>query len=697
MRTYALRRLAIGLPLVLFMSFVVFLVMGWSGNSAFDALAADPSISPQILNLEKRNQGLHRPLVLRYLYWLRGVCFDLRLAPQRRVVADFDMEAKDLPQRHAVAAQAVFEPFEIPAEGAIQVGAEPVALPGLADPAALSRLFNAKRSDAAFLLLEGPAGATVRVHLASRRPEEEGAREAAFEFPCAVPEGSAPDAPGIARAEIFFQAVAGKGVSVGHLTSLRVSSMIEGPLRLREARARVRSYALEEKEGRRMRDAHLRLRFTGTPGERVSLGRLDSPYVGRVLDASEWQVDWEAFDRDRAPPPPALEGLNEDARARERDRARQRAGDRLDFDALEFDAHLDGNEARTLRITFRSLPEGREPWRRDPASAETVETPWEVALSPGDQRCAIPLAALAGRGANLRAVRGLAFGCDRACVLTLDDLRLRQSGSGFRIGRPEFGQSVNKKMGVWTYLLGKMKNTIGLNVMAILLIWSLSIPAGVYAAARAYRPGDKILTLLMYLGQAVPSFFLATLVLFGISLLRDAIPPDGTLGFLRLPLGGRTGLDHDALGFWGRLLDVAHHGVGPVLVMTLGGMAGLQRVMRATMMEEKTKLYVTAARARGVPERSLFFKHALRNAILPFIAGLGSLLPAMIGGSAFIEIIFNYPGMGRAMLEAVQNYDTNVVMASMFLSGILIVAGNLLADLLLAAVDPRISLEGRGA
>ncbi len=696
MRTYVLRRLVIGLPLIFFMSFVVFLVMGWSGNSAFDQLAADPSISPQILNLEKRNQGLHLPLALRYLYWLRGVCFDLRLAPERRIVADFDFEMKDLAQRHDLSAAAVFETFPVPPDTAVRSGAEPVPIPALAEAPALGRLFDAKRSDAVFLRLEAPAGATVRAILASRLPGEE-PREAAFEFPCAVPEGEPEGAAAFARVEIFFDAAAAKGVSIAHLTSLRIASSIDGTLHLREAKARVRSFSLEEEEGRRMRDASLQLHFTGTPSEGVTLGRLDSPYLGRILDASEWKVDWEAFDRERAPPPPSLEGLTDNERDREIDRARQRARDRLGFDAIEFDAQLDGDELRTLRMTFTSLPEGREPWRGGTPDGGKIETDIDVTLSPGHGRYEIPFSSLEERGANLRAITGLAFRCEEACVVTLDDLRLRQAGSGFHVGLPEFGQSVNKKMGVWTYLLGKMMNTIWLNLAALLLVWSLAIPAGVYAAARAYRPADKVMTLTMYLGQAVPSFFLATLVLFGIAALRDAIPPDGALAFLRLPLGNRTGVDHDTLGFWGRTLDIVRHSIGPVLVMTLGGMAGLQRVMRATMMEEKTKLYIVAARAKGVPERSLFFKHALRNAILPFIAGLGSLLPAMLGGSAFIEIIFNYPGMGRAMLEAVQNYDTNVVMASMFLSGILIVVGNLLADLLLAAVDPRISLEARAA
>ncbi|MFW5798345.1 MAG: ABC transporter permease, partial [Planctomycetota bacterium] len=129
------------------------------------------------------------------------------------------------------------------------------------------------------------------------------------------------------------------------------------------------------------------------------------------------------------------------------------------------------------------------------------------------------------------------------------------------------------------------------------------------------------------------------------------------------------------------------------LVLSLGGMAGLQRVMRGTMLETKQQQFITTARAKGLSERVVVLKHALRNAITPFVAGFGSVLPMLIGGSALIEIVFNYPGVGSLMLKAVQGRDLNLVMASTLISGLLLVVGNLVADVLLAIVDPRVSYE----
>jgi peptide/nickel transport system permease protein len=135
------------------------------------------------------------------------------------------------------------------------------------------------------------------------------------------------------------------------------------------------------------------------------------------------------------------------------------------------------------------------------------------------------------------------------------------------------------------------------------------------------------------------------------------------------------------------------HAILPVIVLSMGGMAGLQRVMRGTMLEAQRQQYIVTARAKGVSERVVIFKHALRNAITPFVAGFGSMLPALLGGAALIEIVFNYPGVGQMMLTAVMARDTNLVMADTLIGALLLVVGNLLADILLAVVDPRVSYE----
>ena len=120
-------------------------------------------------------------------------------------------------------------------------------------------------------------------------------------------------------------------------------------------------------------------------------------------------------------------------------------------------------------------------------------------------------------------------------------------------------------------------------------------------------------------------------------------------------------------------------------------MAGMQRVMRGTMLETQRQQYITTARAKGLSERVVIYKHALRNAITPFVAGFGEILPGLIGGSLFIEMVFNYPGVGQMMYPAVLNRDLNLVMANTLIAALLLVVGNLISDILLAIVDPRVS------
>lgn len=681
MTTYVLRRFLIGVPLVFFMSFVVFLIMGASGNTGFTKFAADPSVDRQTLNREKRDLGLNRPLVTRYLYWLRGVCFDVRLTPERRYLADFDLKEEGFAQNLGIEAAPVWERV-IRGPSSSVIPAEPTPFPGV-DAQALRDIFDPERYASVRLGFSGHAGTTVHVHLASERPEdpsETPRREAVFET--TLPADGLPEGVG-GTIEIPFEEAAERGVSIAHLVSLSISA--GDTLENMGFEGRLRSFSRMD-EDKTLEDAALRLQFTGRPEERVLLNRLDRPFFNQKIEAGEWEVDWDAFDRDRA-----ADAAPAGSPEQERHLARLRKRDRISYDTFEMDARLEGDTPRTLRVEFLSRPDGAA---RD---AEPAIAGIDLDIPPGASRQEIPLALLRERGVNLRAVAGIAFRCDASATFTVDDLRLRVSGNPVRLGLPNFGQSYDKKMDVWSYLLGKIGNTIQLNLAALTLVWLLALPAGIYAATRAYGAGDRVLTVVMYAGQAVPSFFLATLALTGIQALNVSLEPDGPLAWLRLPIQGRTSVEYATFGFWARVWDVARHSVGPVAVMAFGGLAGLQRVMRAQMMEEKTKLYILAARAKGLPERTLVYKHALRNAILPFIASLGSILPAMIGGSAFIEIIFSYPGMGQAMLEAIQNYDTNVVMASMFASGMLLVFGNLLADILLSIADPRISLEGRGA
>ena len=175
---------------------------------------------------------------------------------------------------------------------------------------------------------------------------------------------------------------------------------------------------------------------------------------------------------------------------------------------------------------------------------------------------------------------------------------------------------------------------------------------------------------------------------------QQAADTESWLSFLPdLPDSGRTSSFYDKLPLFSRFWDLLKHALLPIMVLAMGGMAGLQRVMRGTMLETKRQQFITTARAKGLSERVVIFKHALRNAITPFVAGFGSMLPALIGGSALIEIVFNYPVVGQMMLRAVLARDINLVMANTLMAALLLVIGNLIADILLALVDPRVSYE----
>jgi peptide/nickel transport system permease protein len=159
------------------------------------------------------------------------------------------------------------------------------------------------------------------------------------------------------------------------------------------------------------------------------------------------------------------------------------------------------------------------------------------------------------------------------------------------------------------------------------------------------------------------------------------------------PIGGLNVDNYDELSRWDQMMDTAKHLILPVFVLGTAGMAGLVRVLRATFLEETQKQYVLTARAKGLPKNVVNYKHTLRNAITPFVAGLGSLLPGMLGGSALVEIIFSFPGIGTLMLSAVRSYDIYLVMANSFVGAFLLIIGNILADILLAWVDPRVSFN----
>lgn len=226
--------------------------------------------------------------------------------------------------------------------------------------------------------------------------------------------------------------------------------------------------------------------------------------------------------------------------------------------------------------------------------------------------------------------------------------------------------------------------TISLNVIALILEFGLALPIGILAAVHRDTLLDRAISFFVFVGFAVPTFWLALLCMyfFGVKLSW-------------LPISGIHSLGSEQLPFFGRVLDLAKHLVLPIAIATFGSLAGLSRYMRSTMIEVLSQDYITTARAKGVKERVVIYRHALKNALLPVITLLGFSLPALIGGSVIFETIFSIPGMGQLFYQGVMARDYPLVMGILVIGACLTLIGNLLADVSYALADPRIR-HGKG-
>ncbi len=231
---------------------------------------------------------------------------------------------------------------------------------------------------------------------------------------------------------------------------------------------------------------------------------------------------------------------------------------------------------------------------------------------------------------------------------------------------------------VSTKLKERIPNTLLLTLVVIFMTWSVGVPLGILSAVRKETAFDRILTVLSSIGMAIPSFFFAILMLiFAVK-----------TGWF--PVGGLTSYNFNDLTLWGKIVDISRHLVLPAIVLFTISLSGLQRQMRANMLEVLDSDYVKFARAKGLSENKVIFKHALRNAVNPMITLLGFEFAGLLSGAALTEYVFQYPGLGRLILEAVMKSDINLVMASLMMGTIMLIIGNLIADILLMITDPRL-------
>jgi len=249
-----------------------------------------------------------------------------------------------------------------------------------------------------------------------------------------------------------------------------------------------------------------------------------------------------------------------------------------------------------------------------------------------------------------------------------------------RLSRLDFGRSFSPdRRPVWDKIKERIGITLSLNLMSLIIILAVAIPIGVIAAYRAHSWFDKGTTLFVFFGFAMPTFWLALLLIMFFGVYLDW-----------LPISGLTSLNFRQFTFWGKIQDLAAHVTLPVLVAAFGGLAGMSRYMRGNMLEVIRQDYIVTARAKGLPERVVIFKHALRNALLPVITILGLSVPGLIGGSVIFESIFAIPGMGQLFYGAVMARDYPLVMGELVIGAVLTLLGNMLADVGYALVDPRI-------
>lgn len=245
----------------------------------------------------------------------------------------------------------------------------------------------------------------------------------------------------------------------------------------------------------------------------------------------------------------------------------------------------------------------------------------------------------------------------------------------------DLGFSLQHQIPVSTLLGQYLWSSFLLALVSLLLYWTLSLAVGVLAAVRPYGWFDRVVTLLVFAAMSFPVFFLCLLLIKWFAV---------DLGWL--PVGGMISIGSNATG-WAYALDVARHMVLPVLTLVMLQAGGLTRYVRASMLDALAMDCVRTARAKGLPERVVILRHALRNALLPLISLLGFELPGLFAGAIVTEKIFNWPGVGHIHIDTLAARDYPVLMSFTLLLAVLTIVGNLLADVLSALADPRIRLR----
>ena len=312
----------------------------------------------------------------------------------------------------------------------------------------------------------------------------------------------------------------------------------------------------------------------------------------------------------------------------------------------------------------------------------TLVTFFIVQLAPGD-----PVKLSMGMGGDTLKAEGQSKEIieEQRKLLGLDEpLWLRYPLWLGKLVRLDFGRSFKDWRPVREIILERLPITLQINLIAIFIAYVVAIPIGVSASVRAGTLRERTVTVMLFILYSLPSFWTAYILIYFLA---------GGNYLNIFPVGNISSAGAADFGFWHWIADRLWHLVLPVMCLTYASFAGLSRYMRSGMMEVLRQDYIRTARAKGLSERTVIFKHALRNSLIPIVTILAGILPTLIGGSVIIETIFNIPGMGRLGFNAVLARNYPVIMAVATVSAVLTLFGVLLADILYAVVDPRIKYE----
>lgn len=248
----------------------------------------------------------------------------------------------------------------------------------------------------------------------------------------------------------------------------------------------------------------------------------------------------------------------------------------------------------------------------------------------------------------------------------------------------DFGISIKDNKPVWDKIVERIPVSLQISFISLVLAYLISIPLGVYSSVKEDTWTDKALTVLLFTLYSLPNFWVATLLMMFLC---------GGDFWNLFPIAGLNSRGAADLGLWFWLKDRAWHLVLPVTCMTYGSLAYLSRYAKSGMLEVIRQDYITTARAKGLSEKTVIFKHAFRNSLIPIVTLAALLVPAMLGGSVIIETIFNLPGMGQLSFEAILSRDYPLIMGITTCAAVLTLLGLLLSDFLYVLIDPRISFE----